>query len=78
MSALDDLARELYAADDAYNAAWSARMAAGVSSNHPPCCGDVPSNCASCRLLNVEHRAAERLVDAEGGIIAHIRAQRPR
>ena len=77
MSTLDDRALELYAADDAYNAAWSTRMAAGVSSDHL-CRGDVPPNCEACGLLHAESLAADRVLYAELAILTHIHAHRPK
>ena len=77
MTTLDDLARELYAADDAYNAAWSTRMAAGISSDHL-CRGDVPPSCEDCGLLHAESLASDRVLYAELAILAYLRAQRPK
>ena len=75
MTTLDDLARELYAADDARQ---------GVAHVRP--CGEHDlfnyRDCDDCRAeanANELKLFAERRVSfAVGAIIAHIRAQRPR
>lgn len=74
---LEELARSLSEANDTYDTTRLARIDAGVRGDHL-CRGDVPPDCASCRLLDAERLAQDRVIIVENAILAHVRAQRPR
>jgi len=74
---LEELARNLHEANVAYESAWQARFNAGIQDDHL-CRGDVPPDCAACRLIDVERLAQDRVAIVENAILMRFRAQRPR